>query len=214
MKKLISLLLSITMLLSITAGLNLTAFAATSGECGDNVTWSFNSKTGELTLSGYGNTYDYENFSSDTPFCKENNKKIKSVVVEDGITGIGSSLFYCCTATKISLPESLTYIGYNGIRECENLTEINFPSSLKTVDDYGLCWLSSLTVIDLSQTQLKEIGWGVLWAEENLQTLYLPSSITKIEGDGLGSAALTDIYFIGYFNSVPLLFCSAEIDIG
>lgn len=52
------------MLMSITAGLDLTAFADTyGGDCGDNVTWSLDTETGELTISSSG---DMENYSYTT----------------------------------------------------------------------------------------------------------------------------------------------------
>lgn len=56
MKKIISLFLSLTMLLSLTAGLDFSAYAdtLTTGKCGENVTYSFDSKTGTLTISGTG----------------------------------------------------------------------------------------------------------------------------------------------------------------
>ena len=64
MKKILSLILSLVMLLSVTAGLNLTAKAETanSGKCGENVTYSLDSSTGELTISGTGKMDDYQNY--------------------------------------------------------------------------------------------------------------------------------------------------------
>ena len=60
MKKVLSLLLSIAMLLGITSGLNLTAYAEVqSGTCGKNVNYSLDTETGVLTISGSGNTTDY-----------------------------------------------------------------------------------------------------------------------------------------------------------
>ena len=60
MKKIISLLLSLAMLLTITSGLNLTAYAdVQTGKCGDNVTYSLDTETGVLTISGTGEMTDY-----------------------------------------------------------------------------------------------------------------------------------------------------------
>ena len=51
MKRIISLLLVFALLLPC---MGLQAEAATSGSCGKNVTWKFDTKTGTLTISGSG----------------------------------------------------------------------------------------------------------------------------------------------------------------
>ena len=92
MKKTISLVLSILMLLSITAGMNLSAYAdLTNGKCGDNVTYSFDSMSGTLTISGYGPMYDYYDLSSLSPFY--NKKQIRNVIIGDDITYVGYYTF-------------------------------------------------------------------------------------------------------------------------
>ena len=69
MKKVLSLLLSITMLLSISAGLDLTAYAQVlTGSCGENVTYTLDTETGVLTISGTGKMYDYYSSISDAPW--------------------------------------------------------------------------------------------------------------------------------------------------
>jgi len=60
MKKLLSLFMSLVMLLTVTAGLNLTAYAETySGSCGQNVTYTLNTTTGVLAISGTGTMANY-----------------------------------------------------------------------------------------------------------------------------------------------------------
>lgn len=79
MKKIISLLLSLTMLLSIVSVVDFSAYAdtLTTGKCGKNVTYSFDAETGVLTISGEGDmeNYNYEN----NPFYKKSN--IKTVII-------------------------------------------------------------------------------------------------------------------------------------
>ena len=53
MKKVISLFLSLAMLLSIVSVVDFSAFAdVQTGSCGDNLTYSLDTETGVLTISG------------------------------------------------------------------------------------------------------------------------------------------------------------------
>ncbi len=113
MKKIISLFISLVMLLSITAGLNLTVNAETlTGKCGVNVTYSFDTSTGVLTISGTGKMTDYS--GTDSPFYQNTN--IKSVIIESGVTSIGSYVFYKCTRlTSVTIPNSVKSLGDNAL---------------------------------------------------------------------------------------------------
>ena len=48
------------MALSAAASMPMDVFAATSGKCGDNLTWSLDEGTGTLTISGSGKMTDYD----------------------------------------------------------------------------------------------------------------------------------------------------------
>ena len=95
-KRILSLALAVTMLFSLTAMLPDGVFddvtnigvsaisTATSGKCGDNISWSL--KNGVLTISGNGRMYDYYG-----GFDYRND--ITSVVIESGVTSIGYYAF-------------------------------------------------------------------------------------------------------------------------
>ena len=68
------------------------ALADESGSCGDNVTYSFNSATGMLTISGSGAMTDYDISSNLSPFAR--NAEIQTVNVEEGVTAIGYAACY------------------------------------------------------------------------------------------------------------------------
>ena len=131
MKKIISLLLSLAMLLTITSGLNLTAYAAVeTGSCGDNVTYSLDTSTGVLTISGTGDMNNYPSHYS--PF---NNSIVKTVIVENSITSIGGEAFRDCTSlTSVTIPNSVTSIGWGAFDGCTSLTNITIPNSVTSID--------------------------------------------------------------------------------
>ena len=60
------------------------------GKCGQNVDFVLYSD-GRLLLKGTGATYDYNSDSNPSPFLDNNN--IKTVIVSEGVTGIGERLF-------------------------------------------------------------------------------------------------------------------------
>ncbi len=103
-----------------------------SGECGENLTWSFDEDTGILTISGSGNMADYVD-SSNTPWY-DYRDKIKEVIIGDGVAAIGSYAFYNCIGlTEITIPSGVTAIGSSAFYGCENLKTVNNHSNLPTV---------------------------------------------------------------------------------
>ena len=64
--------------------------AATSGTCGENLTWTFDESTGELVISGTGEMYNY--LGEDAPWYS-NCANIKKVEISYGVTSIGDYAF-------------------------------------------------------------------------------------------------------------------------
>ena len=87
--------------------------------CGDNLTWTFVVDTGTLTISGTGPMYDYaplgENSEEESPFSGVD--EIKSVIVEEGVTYIGSNAFEGCNMTLVQLPTTLEAVGENAFKD-------------------------------------------------------------------------------------------------
>ncbi|MDD6642794.1 MAG: leucine-rich repeat protein, partial [Firmicutes bacterium] len=104
----------------------------TSGTCGENLTWSFDESTGNLTISGSGSMYsftcyyaDWSTTYSSAPWAYLSDK-IKTVVIEEGVTSIGGNAFSECTSLcEITLPASLEEIDYYAFAECTDLQKVN-----------------------------------------------------------------------------------------
>ena len=151
MKKIMSLFLSLTMLLSLTVGLDLTVYAdVVTGKCGDNVTYSLDTSTGVLTISGTGNMYNYSNPDAgeyETPFYYE---QITSAVINSGVTNIGKSFFDNCTSlTSVTIPNSVTKIGESAFFWCTHLTNIAIPNSVTSIGSYAFYGCTNLTNITI-----------------------------------------------------------------
>ncbi len=65
------------------------------GQCVDNVYWTFDEATGELVISGSGEMWDYSfnTYEYFSPFYW-NREFIKSLVVKSGVTSIGDNAYY------------------------------------------------------------------------------------------------------------------------
>ena len=116
---------------------------APTGQCGENVYWTFDKETGLLTISGSGSMYD-------TKSSFQRNDLIKTVVIENGVTSIGDSAFPNCTGlTSITIPDSVTSIGGSAFSGCTGLTGITIPDSVTRIGDYafkGCTGLKELTM--------------------------------------------------------------------
>ena len=91
-------------------------------ELENNITWSL--KGGVLTISGVGAMEDYDTVSAPAPW-HERKASIKSVIIENGITYIGSDSFSGCTGiTGLSVAESVKDIGSRAFAGCIGLTAL------------------------------------------------------------------------------------------
>ena len=209
MKKVISLILSVAMLLSIVSVVDFSAFAdVQTGSCGDNVTYSLDTSTGLLTISGTGDMYSYG------PFYQNTN--IKSVIIESGVTSIGDGVFQDCTSlTSVTIPDSVTSIDDWTFSSCTSLTSIEIsddnknyssadgvlfnkdkselitypagktdseyvmPNSVTSIGRYTFSGCKSLTSITIPDS-VTSIGDYAFRSCENLTSITIPDSVTSI----------------------------------
>ena len=135
-KKFLSLILIIFVFIGSIPLTGLSAFAddtLTTGSCGENVTYSFDSSTGTLTISGTG---DMDFNESESPF--QDNTAIKKVVINEGITCIAGYAFRRCTnISSVSIPNSVTRIGGYSFNGCESLNNISLSNALESIGAYS-----------------------------------------------------------------------------
>ena len=87
-KRILSIALVLCMLVSLVPAAALADGEALGGSCGKNLTWKLTD--GTLTVSGTGEMTNYSS-QFDTPWAR--NETITAIVVEDGVTSIGSNAF-------------------------------------------------------------------------------------------------------------------------
>ena len=97
----------------------------TSGQCGDNVYWSYDEDTATLTISGEGKMY--YSFDSDSQPWSEYQEELQAVIIKEGVTSIGSSSFYnCCNMKNVTISNSVTYIGNYAFFGCTALENVYY----------------------------------------------------------------------------------------
>ncbi len=151
---------------------------AATGKCGDNVYWDYNSTTGELLINGTGNMWNYSSF--ETPFYYSS---IKRVVIESGVTSIGSWIFSVCTSlSSITIPNTVTNIAEGAFFFCTNLTSITIPYSVKTI---GLgaflnCESLEFITVDANNAYYSSDNYGVLFDKEKTCLIQYPIGKTSV----------------------------------
>lgn len=105
------------------------------GVNGGEISWSVDTQTGVLTISGTGEMAEYSEKNEKAPW-RSYRAYITSVVIEDGITNIGSYAFYTMYKIEsISVPETVMRIGQYAFNGCSHLVDINIPENIKSIGE-------------------------------------------------------------------------------
>ena len=165
---------------------SVTAHAATS--IGGNLTWTLDEE-GTLTISGTGDMYP--SFES-SPFSLDEN--IKKIVIEPGVTSIGSNAFWDCpNLTSVTIPNTVKKIGANAFEFCMSLTSVTIPDSVKTIEDHTFEGCTSLTEVTIPDG-VTSIKYRAFFGCESLTTVTIPGSVTSIGEDAfLECTSLTSV---------------------
>ena len=138
----------------------------TSGTAGP-LTWKYDIGTKTLTISGKGEMPSYvtiknNNFIPRSPWDSFRDM-MESVVVEEGVTRIGSGAFSSSKA----------------------LVTVTVPEGVKTIDLLAFAGCSKLSSITLHEG-LDTIGSGAFTGCENLKTVILPGGLVAIKESAFG----------------------------
>lgn len=172
--------------------------------------------TGDIvTITGSGETYDECYW-----YANINKNNIKHVIIEEGVTSLGSSIFYGFSQVEdVKLPTSLKNIGYGAFEKCDSLKELTIPEGVTNIGNGIINSCTSIKKISLPSTlntiprlidmestgdmQLDEIvlndgiktlGNYAFWNFRNLKNIIIPESVTNIgESAFHGCTALSNL---------------------
>ena len=204
-------------------GFTFVEIGATSGKCGENLTWSVDAE-GTLTISGTGAMWDYTSVSEDGNWRTTAPWYVLSpvkLVLNEGISYIGCEAFRGCGfAGSLTIPKSVTRLGREAFRDCQNLTNVVIPASLTSIKYgafYGCTGLTSVTIPE-GVTAIEVFAFrncsrltGVVIPEgvtcipdfafdgcASLTSITIPESVTSVShGAFEGCSSLKDVYYLG-----------------
>ena len=171
---------------------------AVGGDCGaegheSDVKWAFKPATGTLTISGTGDMKGYNIINGVAQNLPWENYRtsIEKVVIESGITEIGSGSFADHTnLTEVTFAKNskLKKIGGSAFLGCSGLTSITIPESVTTIVGWAFLGCTSLTSITIPSS-VNSIGAYAFSACTSLTSITLPSSVTSIEKEAFSDCA-------------------------
>lgn len=180
-KRLLSMILALSMMLTILPVNAITALAA-NDSCGANLTYELTQNTDDpdtytLTIRGEGAMYNY---SSSTVPWNAQKSKITSVVIGNGVTSIGDYAFEDCSALKmLNIPQSVTEIGSKAFRGCSALTSLALPQTVNRIGNTAFQGCSNLETINIPSS-VKLIEHDTFHGCEKLNDVTIPAGVTLI----------------------------------
>ena len=154
-----------------------------SGQCGNDVYWELD-VFGTLSISGSGSIPDY---ITDSVPWDQYREEIKTVMIQNGITSIGSHAFYnCSNLTSVTIPEGVTSIDGGAFWDCSSLTSVTIPESVTSIGSHAFCNCSNLTSVTIPESVIS-IGNDAFSNCSNLTSVTILEGVTSI-GDGAFSS--------------------------
>ena len=106
----------------------------------------------------------------------------------------GLALSGCSGLTSLTIPSSVTSIGYCAFEGCSGLTSLIIPSSVTSIESGAFGFCSSLTSLSIPSS-VTSIGDYAFEGCSGLTSLIIPSSVTSIGVEAFsGCSGLTSIY--------------------
>lgn len=224
-KILLSLLLCFVMILGLVAvsgegfahvfdSFSVKASAASSGTCGDRVTWNL-SDDGVLKISGTGEMYNFR-YPDYSPWYSLRNS-VNSVLIDSGVTTIGDYAFRNCEGLEeISIPNGIISVGMAAFETCFSLQGISLPDSVAEIGESAFESCTSLKSFSIPSS-VSCISRNMFAYCSYLEEIDIPDSITTVEDYAFSNCAgLTDISLPGGVISIghhAFLNCSGLTDI-
>ena len=106
---------------------------------------------------------------------------LQSVTIPNSITNIGYSAFMGCSSlTSVTIPDSVTRIESQAFANCSSLTRATTGNSVTSIEDKTFMGCSSLTSVTIGN-RVTSIGYYAFYNCSSLTEVYIPASVTDID---------------------------------
>ena len=149
-----------------------------SGTCGDNLTWTLDTETGMLDITGTGDMTNWQ-YSPSSPWYSYRSY-IKFVNIGNSVTSIGNHAFGSCrNLISVTIPNSVTSIGNYAFNWCDSLISATIGNSVTSIGTKAFYNCDSLTSITIPDS-VTSIGNYAFEDCERLASVTIPDSVTSI----------------------------------
>ena len=155
------------------------------GVCGEHLTWTYDTGTGDMIIEGYGKlekTVDSLWWNSPVVQIAQysNNYKAtspKRVILPEGVTSICSGAFSnFALMTECNIPDGVTKIGSSAFSGCSKLKHMFLPNSVDTIGASAFNECKALDSLDCGKG-VKYIGGQAFFNCDNLDYLRWSDSL-------------------------------------
>ena len=206
---------------TVPADMNRTLYGKRGNLAGVSLTWSYDTESNVLTISGDGPMFDFL-YNDDAPWiryktmCEQivfegnvttvgNNSfyefdSLTDIYLPDSIVRIGDSAFYASSVSNIRFPALLTDIGTTAFYRCNNLQRLDFNEELVNIGRQSFAECLGLINIVLND-RIAELGTSAFLNCVNLESAYYVGTreqyeAIKIRLDNFWMNELANTYYI------------------
>ena len=121
-------------------------------------------------------------------------QSITSVTIPNSVTSIGFFAFgNCWSLTSVTIPNSVTSVGSQAFRDCIGLTTVTIPGSVTSIGDLAFMGCSGLTSVTIG-SGVTTIGDSAFQDCSSLTSVTIPDNVTSIGGNAFaGCSGLTRV---------------------
>lgn len=150
-----------------------------SGTCGNNLTWTLNTKDSTLVIEGTGDMY----YSGEMPPWYDYNSYIYYVSLPEGLTSIGKHAFFYSKIRSITIPKYVTNIGGDAFLGCLQLGSVVINSNDIMSNTSGIRKISGYFGKNVKHyiigESVKEIG-EYAFIDSAIESVILSEGLTRI----------------------------------
>ncbi|MDY6438645.1 MAG: leucine-rich repeat domain-containing protein [Prevotella sp.] len=145
---------------------------------------AFSGCSGLTSVTINSNSIISNTYSSESNLKNIFGSQVKSYIIGDGVTSIGSYAFYKCSGlTSVTIPNSVTSIGNYAFYDCSGLSSFMLPDNITTINSSSFPSSTKLYVNIGTKTLLE------LWRFSTYSNIYNKETEQKISRPTLSASA-------------------------